>query len=61
MLSKPKLASSVRQQRGGVDVESEQVADGVAVFGAIQAMQGRAAGVGLGGGGAVERGFQRWR
>ena len=59
-LSKPWLDSSAGQQRGDVDVEGEQVADGVLVFGAIEAAEGvGAAGVGIGGGGAIERGFER--
>ena len=43
-----------RQQRRDVDVEVEQVADGVGVFGAVQPAEDRAARIGLGGGGAIE-------
>ena len=45
-----------RQQRGDIDVERQQVADGVLVFGAVEpAERVGAAGIGVGGGGAVER------
>ena len=40
------------------DVEREQVADGVRVFVAIQAVDGGMAGVRMGGGGSVELGFE---
>ena len=47
------------QQRGHVDVEVEQVADGVAVLGAVEAPQrGAPPGVGVGGGGPVELGLE---
>ena len=47
------------QQRGHVDVEVEQVADGVAVLGGVEAPQRRAPpGVGMGGGGPVELGLE---
>ncbi len=46
-----------RQQRGGVDIHCEQVADGVGVLAAIHAMQRRTAGVGIRRGGAIQRAF----
>ena len=48
------------QQRGDIDFERQQVADGVLVFGAVEAAEGvGAAGIGMRGGGAIERGFER--
>ena len=48
------------QQRGDIDIEGQQVADGVLIFGAVEPAEGiGAAGIGMGGGRAVERGFQR--
>ena len=45
-----------RQERGDVDIEREKIADGVVIFGAIEAAEGVcAAGVGMRGGDAVER------
>lgn len=47
------------KQRGGVDVDGEEVADGVLVFGAREAADGiRAPGLRVLGGGAVEGGFE---
>ena len=47
------------QQRGDVDVERQQIADGVLIFGAIEAAEGvGAAGVGVRSGGPVEGGFE---
>ena len=57
MLSKPFEESSAGKQRGGVHVHGEQIADGVGIFAAIHAMQRRAAGVGIRGGGAIQRVF----
>ena len=49
-----------REQRGDVDVEAEQIANRVLIFGAVQAAEGvGAAGIGLRGGGVVERRFER--
>ena len=47
------------QERGGVDVESQQVSDGVLILGPIQAAERvRAAGIRSGGGRRIERCFQ---
>ena len=54
MLSKPYASLSFGRNALGVDVEREQVADRVAVLGAVQAMQRLAAGVRVRGGGSVE-------
>ena len=48
-----------RQQRPLVDVQRQQIADRVAVLGAVQAMDRRPAGIRIVGGGAVEGRFQR--
>ena len=48
----------VRRQRVDVDVEPQQIADGVAILGAVHAVQQRTSGVGIGGGRAVQRGLQ---
>ena len=48
----------VRQECVGVDLEREQIADRVAVLGAVQAVQRFAAGVRVGGGGRVELIFE---
>ena len=47
-----------RQQRPRVDVEREQIADGVRVFGAVQAMERRPAGIRAGRGRAIESGLR---
>ena len=47
------------QQRGRVDVERQQVVNGVAVFGAVQAVHERPPGVGMRDGVGVERRRQR--
>ena len=47
------------QERGGVDVESQQISDGVLIFGPIQAAERvGAAGIRFGGGRRIERCFQ---
>ena len=49
----------VGEQRGGVDGNAEEIADGVLVFRAVEAAEGvGAAGVGRGGGEAVEGGLE---
>ena len=56
----PVAGRIARQQRRGVDVERKQIANRVAVFGAVQpAERIGAAGIWRGNGQAVERGFQR--
>ena len=45
-------------QQGGVDVHREEVADGVAVLGPVQAVQRGTAGIGVREGGAVEFGLE---
>ena len=47
-----------RQERGGIDIQGENVVDRIGVFGAIQAMHGRVAGVRLGGVATIQRGFE---
>ena len=42
------------EQRFGVDLDPEEIVDGVAVLHAVQSMRGRAAGVGVGGGGPIQ-------
>ena len=49
------VAAVVRQQRGHVDVERQQIADRVAVLGAVQAVDDVAAGRAAPGPGAIER------
>ena len=47
-----------RKKRFAVNLQRQQIADRVGVFGAVEAMEGRPAGVGLGGGRAVQLRFQ---
>ena len=47
-----------RQHRPGIDLQVQQIADGVRVLQAVEAMNGRPAGIRLCGGGAVEGGLQ---
>ena len=48
-----------RQQRGDIDIDGQQVADGVLIFGAVEAAEGvGAAWVGMGGGGADRARFR---
>ena len=61
MLSKPGGRVVRRQQRADVDVERQQIANGVRVLGAVQAMQRRRAGIEAPRGRAIERGFERRR
>ena len=59
-LSKPWLDSSAGSSAADVDVERQQVADGVLVLGAVQPAEGVGpAGIGVRRGGAVERGLER--
>ena len=58
MLSKPSLDAVGRQQRRDVDVEGQQVANGVGVFRPVQAMQRRRVEVGAGRRRAVEARFE---
>lgn len=55
------MARIVRREQGGnVYVEIDQIADGVVVFGAIHPAEGvGSAGIGMGGGGAVDGAFER--
>ena len=46
------------QQRGRVDIEREQIADGVRILSAVQAMQPGEAGIGIGSCGAIECRFE---
>ena len=55
MLSKPYAESSGGSSDGDVDVEREQIADGVGVLGAVQPVKQRAARIRRGGRRAVER------
>src|SRR5262249_59686893 len=48
------------KQRTGFDIEREEVTDGVAVFGAIEAMRAGASRIGVRGCRLIERGFQRF-
>ena len=50
-----------RQQRGRVHLEIEQIANRVGVFGAIQPVERRTSGIGLGGRRAIERGRELTR
>ncbi len=47
MLSKPKAAVSAGKRVGGMDIDAQQVANGVVVLGAIEAAGGDAAGLGF--------------
>ena len=47
-----------REQRPAIDLERQQIADGVCVFGAVEAMDCRSARIGIRRRGAVERGLE---
>ena len=60
MLSKPKLDSSPGTRDGHIEVELEQIADGVAVLGPVQAMEGLGSpGIRMSRGGAIQLRFNR--